>query len=410
MPKKTAVFLPPLEKLSPEVMTRLLAISPYLHATLDLRKLLGMVMNVGVELTDADAASILLLNEATHQLQFEAATQMAISKEVIIPLDDSMAGWVVENGRSLRIANVDEDDRFASAVDKELLFGVCSLLAVPLCSDDGVCIGVLELINNKKVAKFSKQDQRAAEALAVQAVVAINNARRFAQSDLLAEIIHELKTPMMAISTATELLMRPDLPQEKHGDIVKMVRSESLRLGDMTQDFLEFARLESGRAKLVQEPLDFTALIQEIVSVAQLQAEARQIEIVTRLAEDLPNKASRQVVVGDRDRLKQVMLNLLSNAVKYNRDEGTITVSASVMAQEVCLSVSDTGLGIKPKDLKHLFERFYRVPDSEKGSDGSGLGLAITKKLVEQHNGRITVESVQGEGSTFIVYLPLTQK
>ena len=410
MPKKTAVFLPSLENLSPTVMIRLLAISPYLHATLDLRKLLGLVMNVAVELTEADAASILLLNNATNQLQFEAATQMTISSEVIIPLDDSMAGWVVANGRSLCIPDVNQDTRFASAVDKEILFDVKTLLAVPLQADDGVCVGVLELINSKKEAGFDEHDRCAAEALAIQSVVAINNARRFAQSDLLAEIIHELKTPMMAISTATQLLMRPDLPAEKHGDIVQMIHSESLRLGEMTQDFLEFARLESGRAKLAQEPIGLKELIGEVISIAQPQAEAHNIAIATQLPSDLPGRETEQVVIGDEPRLKQVFLNLISNAIKYNRAGGTITLGASVNGSEVCLSVTDTGVGIRSEDLRNLFERFYRVPDSEQGSDGSGLGLAITKKLVEQHNGRIAVESKLGKGTTFTVCLPLVMR
>ncbi len=391
-------------------MSKLLEITPYLHATLDLRKLLGFVMNVAVELATAEDAALLLLNESTNQLQFEATTRSTISKEVIVPVDASMAGWAAVNGRSLRLKNAENDPRFAQAVDKEMLHGLHSLLAVPLRTDTGSQLGVLLLLNKKHGQKgFTKDDQYAIEALVAQAVVAINNARLFAQSDLLAEIIHELKTPMMAISTATGLLMRPDLPGEKHAELLHMIQRESLRLSEMTQDFLDFARLESGRVRLAVKPVNLIALVDEVVDISQPQAIARDIEIQTRLPEtaDYNNGLT---ISGDEARLKQVLLNLVSNAVKYNNDHGVVTISAKRHGNEVCLSVADNGVGIESQDLPHLFERFYRVPDRERGSEGSGLGLAISKKLVEQHNGRIAVESIPGEGTVFRVHLPLTSK
>lgn len=391
-------------------MSKLLEIGPYLHATLDLRKLLGFVMNVAVELVAAEDAAVLLLNDATNQLQFEATTRSAISREVIVPLEASIAGWVVVNGRSLRLKNAQDDPRFTNTVDKELLYGLQTLLAVPLRTDTGTHLGALLLLNKKeKLKEFTKNDQHTIEALAVQAVVALNNARLFAQSDLLAEIIHELKTPMMAISTATGLLMRPDLPNDKHTELLQMIQRESLRLSEMTQDFLDFARLESGRVRLTVKPVNLIALVDEVVDISQPQAAARDIEIQTRL----PGTAdfhSELTISGDESRLKQVLLNLVSNAVKYNNDHGIVTISAKRYGNEVCLSVADNGVGIESQDLPHLFERFYRVPDQERGSEGSGLGLAISKKLVEQHNGRIAVESTPGEGTIFRVHLPLTSK
>lgn len=402
--------MPPYEKLSPATMSQLLAISPYLHSTLDLRKLLVIVMNVAVDLTGAEDAAVLLLNDATGQLQFEATTRSAISKEVIVPLEASMAGWVMTNGRSLLLHDPENDSRFTAAVDKELLYELHSLLAVPLHGDMGNRLGALLLLNKKEGGKngrcFSQDDQYAIEALTVQAVVAINNARLFAQSDLLAEIIHELKTPMMAISTATGLLLRPDLPSEKHSEFLQMIQRESLRLSEMTQDSLDFARLESGRVRLATKPVDLVALVDEVVDISQPQAATRDIEIQTRL----PLTSTNLTISGDETRLKQVLLNLVSNAVKYNNDHGTVTISAKRHGDEVCLSVADNGMGIESQDLPHLFERFYRVPDRERGSEGSGLGLAISKKLVEQHNGRIAVESIPGEGTVFRVHLPLTSK
>jgi signal transduction histidine kinase len=111
--------------------------------------------------------------------------------------------------------------------------------------------------------------------------------------------------------------------------------------------------------------------------------------------------------MGDADRLKQVLLNLVSNAIKYNVENGSITLTARIEDHELYLIVSDTGPGINQEDMAHLFERFYRIPGSE-GADGSGLGLSIANKIVEEHHGRIEVDSTLGKGTTFTVILPVT--
>jgi signal transduction histidine kinase len=245
------------------------------------------------------------------------------------------------------------------------------------------------------------------EALASQSAVAIINARLFNQSDLLAEIMHELKTPLMAITAASELLTRPDLPEEKHSDVVQMIKKETTRLSKMTRDFLDFARLESGRVRMASESVNVAAVIQDIVAITQPQAAARNINITTDLAADLPSPTGPYQLVGDADQLKQVLLNLVSNAIKYNVEDGRITISAESTQSELCLAVADTGPGIAQEDIGHLFERFYRIPGSE-GTEGSGLGLSIAHKIVEEHNGRIAVASTLGEGTTFTVYLPVS--
>jgi signal transduction histidine kinase len=159
--------------------------------------------------------------------------------------------------------------------------------------------------------------------------------------------------------------------------------------------------------RLKRAILDVPQIIQEVISISQTQAAARNIDIVVDLAPDLPTTASKTAVIGDADRLKQVLLNLVSNATKYNRENGRITISASCQADEAQISVADTGPGITPEDLEHLFERFYRIPGSE-SAEGSGLGLSVAQKIVEEHHGRIEVASTVGEGTTFTIYLPVT--
>lgn len=399
-----------ISSLTPEVITtesfqRLLEISARLSSTLHLDDLLSLVMDVSTELTDSQKASILLVDNKSGQLHFAASKGDEVPEDVVVPLDNSIAGWVVRNGRSLILGDVQADSRFYAEVDADLAFVTRSMLAVPIVTKNGV-IGALEVLNKKEDAPYSAQDVALLEALASQSAVAIINARLFHQSDLLAEIMHELKTPLMALTAASELLTRPDLPEDKQLDVVHMIKRETTRLSKMTRDFLDFARLESGRVRLANESVNVAAVIRDIVAITQPQAAARNIHITTDLAAELPSPSGPYQLMGDADKLRQVLLNLVSNAIKYNVEHGRITISAETSKSELCLAVTDTGPGIAQEDIGHLFERFYRIPGSE-GTEGSGLGLSIAHKIVEGHNGRIDVASTLGEGATFTVYLPV---
>ncbi len=380
-------------------LQRLLTISTQLSSTLELDKLLQLVMDVATELTDTQAASILLVEPHSGQLHFAASMGSQVPLETAVPLDHSLAGWVVRNGRPLVIDDVQSDDRFYNAIDRNWKFTTRSMVALPLITNQKV-IGALEVLNKENNAAYSKRDVAVLEALAAQSAVAIANARLFAQSDLLAEIMHELKTPLMSIMAASDLLEHPELPGEKRQGLVSTIRKESTRLSKMTQDFLVFARLEADQIRLERKPVDITTIVNEAIALTQPQATLRNIQIVAKISADLP------VLLADHDRLKQVLLNLISNAVKYNVDNGRITINISAKDQEIQMTVADTGQGISSNDMLHLFEPFFRVAGSERISEGSGLGLTITHKLVAQHNGRITVESSPGKGTAFTVSLP----
>lgn len=393
------------ETISAEQLKRLLEISTRLSSTLHLDELLSLVMEVSTELTDTETASILLVDKRTGQLRFVASTDDVMPEDMVVPLEGSIAGWVIRNGRSLILGDVQADTRFYSNIDKNLEFVTRSMLAVPLVANQSV-IGALEVINKRNNKPYTGQDVALMEALASQSAVAIMNAHLFSQSDLLAEIMHEIKTPLMAITAASDLLSRPQVSADKHDELIGMISRESRRLSKMTKDFLDFARLESGRVRLARLPVDVLTVIRDVVHIAESQAAERGITIESDLAEQLPAVASERQLIGDSDRLKQVLLNLVSNAVKYNVPNGRVTIAAQVVDQELQISVADTGHGIEETDLVHLFERFYRIPRTE-ATEGSGLGLSVAQKIVHEHNGRIEVESTVGVGTIFVVYLPL---
>ncbi|MCB0016391.1 MAG: GAF domain-containing sensor histidine kinase [Anaerolineales bacterium] len=388
--------------IGPHQLQRLLEISTQLSSTLDLNRLLQMVIDLSTELTDTEVASILLVDERTGELRFVASSNSGVGVEdVVVPLEGSLAGWIVLNGKPLVSTDVKADNRHFQGVDDSTKFVTRTLLGVPLISRNKV-IGCLEVLNKKGSDDYTDQDIFLTEALASQAAVAIENARLFQQSDLIAEVMHELKTPLMALSVSSELLTRDTLPETERGVLIDMIKRESNRLVKLTQDYLDLARLESRRVTMAADPVDMLQLTQQVINIAQPQAEQRNIEI--QLIS--PNKVP--AVSGDFDRLKQVMLNLVSNAIKYNRDDGQIVIRLDIDKENLKLQVRDSGRGIEEEHLNKLFSRFYRIPDAEGYSEGTGLGLSIAKTIVEEHSGRIDVSSQYGVGTSFTVTLPIS--
>jgi K+-sensing histidine kinase KdpD len=379
---------------------RLLELTSDLTSTLELSTLLQHIVDAAQELTETEAASLLLYDPQTEHLYFEAATS-PIEEAVTstsVPVTNSIAGWILTNQKPLLVEDADHDPRFFNDVDILTSFKTKSILGAPLVTKDKT-LGVIEVVN-KRQGTFQDDDLHMLQGLAAQAAIAIQNTRLFQQSDLVAEMVHELRTPLAALMAAAHLMKRPELPEDQRHQLSKTVFNEVHRLNDMTTDFLELARLESGRVRFAREKVLLRELVQECVEIIQPQADAERV----KLKMNLPPEES--TVRGDRNRLKQLLLNLLTNAIKYNFAEGEVHVSLSQKDQVAQLAVSDTGAGIPPESLPHVFERFYRVPAKEGSTLGTGLGLAIAKRIAENHRGSIEVKSKPGEGSMFTVLLP----
>jgi len=381
---------------------RLLDLTSDLATTFDLDTLLQRIVVAARELTDCEASSLLLYDQQSHSLYFEAATGALVGGvgQRAIPADNSIAGWVFTHGQPLLSDDVMSDQRFFREIDALTRFETRSILGVPLKTKNKV-MGVIESVN-KVQGRFDEEDVQILQTLAAQAAIAIENSQLFKQSDLIAEIVHELRTPLASITAAAHLLQRPELPPERHRSLTHTMLSEVQRLNDLATDFLELSRLESGRVHIQREPVHLGGLVQECLEVVRPQAQSRQLELKTEM------DPSIAPVRGDRRLLKQLLLNLLTNAIKYNRAGGQVVVSLRSAAAEVVMSVQDTGRGIDPGDVAHLFERFYRVREVEAEAEvpGTGLGLAIARRIAESHQGAITIESQPGQGSTFSVHLP----
>lgn len=380
---------------------RLLDISRDLASTLDLDVLLRRIVRAAADLCDSEQASILLYDQVKGELYFEAATNMhePALRGLSVPVEGSIAGWIVTQRQAIILSDASQDDRHYGRIENITHTRTTTLLGVPLITKDKV-VGALEAIN-KRSGDYTQEDQNILTILGAQAAVAIENTRLFQQSDLISELVHELRTPLASLNTAIHLITRDDVPEEQQKRVAEIIQDEISRLSDLASTFLDLAKLESGRAQFQMTSFNPLKLLEDCEQMMNSRAIEKDITLSSRFPAELP------LITADQDKIKQVIINLISNAIKYNRPQGKITLSALANKEKLHISISDTGFGIPPESMPFLFHKFYRVPGSESISSGTGLGLSICKKIVEAHHGSIDVKSVVDQGTTFTVNLPL---
>ena len=221
------------------------------------------------------------------------------------------------------------------------------------------------------------------------------------QRQFTADASHELRTPLAMLQSQIELALdRPRGAAEYEATLISL-GDDVRRMEGLLGDLLTLARAEAGHLPLAPESLDLADLATDVAAAMEPLASARGVQLARAGDDSLP-------VVADQTRLTQLLVNLLDNAVKYTPDGGMVTVSTERVAGEARLSVADTGVGVAPEHLPHLFDRFYRADAARARADGgAGLGLAICRWIAEAHGGRIDVTSRLGAGTTVAVRLPL---
>ncbi len=220
------------------------------------------------------------------------------------------------------------------------------------------------------------------------------------QQRFLADVSHELRTPLTIIKGNVSLMRKLGCVDD---DSLVGIEDETDRLTRLVGNLLLETQAESGKLPLRFAPLELDTLLLEVFKQMRVLARDRIHLKVTEIDQVMVN--------GDRDRLEQVLINLISNAIKYTPQGGDILLSLAKVGENARIIVRDTGMGISKEDLPHIFERFYRAEKSRSRSmpGGFGLGLSIAYWIVSHHNGRIEVDSAEGKGTTFVIYLPLLQ-
>lgn len=490
-----------------ETLTRL---GRTITGSLDLDHVLSSIVEAAVELTGAEEGSLLLLDEETGELYMRAARnfQEEFVRTFRIPVTDTLAGSVIRNGQSVLL-----DENTPQKIKTAYL--VQSLLYVPLMIN-GQVFGVLGVDNRQNRLPFTEHHTRLLEALAEFAVIAIENARLFAdtiaerrkmetvltevrdgvilvdqderlllvnqvarqafglgeerlsgrplreifdqpallellesarqgtpnrtevtvedgrvfsvqfspipevgfaftlsditnlkkldqiKSDFVHTVSHDLRSPLTAILGYVELIERAGPINDLQRDFIRRVQVSVHNITSLVDDLLDLGRIEAGFDTRME-----TVYLDQIIHYAadgmrkQLGEKGHHLQI--QLPPDLPGVLANPV------QMRQMVDNLLDNAIKYTPQGGTITVSGYLEQNQIILQVSDNGIGIPALDLPYIFDKFYRASNAAPEMSGTGLGLAIVKSVVENHRGRVWVDSIVGKGTTFTIVLPLNR-
>jgi signal transduction histidine kinase len=322
-----------------------------------------------------------------------------------------MVGWVGQQGEILLANDVEAEPRYVNLYPEQL--PTRSELAVPIRTG-GQVVGVLD-VQSPEADAFDENDVMVLETLASQLATAMENARLFTEAqtalrqlqetqgqlvqsaklaaigELAAGVAHEINNPLTSILGFAELASWEMAPDDAGQQDLAVIVEEARRARDIVRNLLEFAR----QAEPLTEPADVNHLLGQALALIRSHVEKDGVLVEEEYAPDLGR------IPLDAGRMKQVFLNLITNAAHAMPEGGRLMVSTARVGDEVAVRIADTGVGIPPQDLVRIFEPFFTTKPS-----GTGLGLSVTLGIVQQHGGRIEVESEEGQGSMFTVWLP----
>lgn len=408
----------------------------------DVNRVLDTIVEKSVKALNAEQGSILLVTEQEDApLKTLIRHQDQTSRIFSYKVGTTITGWVLHHKKSLKIDDLASDSRFKATAQE--IKDIKSLLCIPIFFG-GKLLGVLTVTNKKTSGAFSDSDLRLLTIIAAQSGQLIRNSqlqqealekkeRELEQERLLTQRLreldkmkdeflantsHELRTPLNGIIGLSESLIEGAAGKlsKKANVNLALIISSGKRLASLVDDILDFSRLKSQNLELQKKPLDIRLLTDLVLQFSEPLLAGKQIV----LKNNIPKNIS--AVDGDANRLQQILHNLIGNAIKFT-ESGEVTVGASHRdalhdddaspggSEMIQISVSDTGIGIPKDKFEMIFQSFEQVDASTARSyGGSGLGLSITKQLVELHRGKIWVDSVIGNGSTFTFTLPVSKE
>jgi signal transduction histidine kinase/CheY-like chemotaxis protein len=389
----------------------------------------GLVQLVGEQIRsvfNAQIAYVSLLDRATMMLHFPYTFGEEVESR---PFGDGLTSQIIRTGQPLLI-NRDVGGNTTRLGLQNIGREASSYLGVPIPSG-GEFIGVLSVQSLEEEGRFTQADQGLLTTIAASVGVAFHNAKLFedarqaraaaeeadaAKSSFLSTVSHELRTPLTSVLGFAKIIKKrledrlfPLIPEDDKkvqqakrqvAENLDVVVSEGQRLTKLIDDVLDLAKIEAGKFTWNMASVSVPEVIERAVAATASLFESKRLTMRQEVEANLP------AITGDADRLMQVVINLISNAVKFT-GEGSIVIAAGLRDGRIQVSVTDSGIGIRPEDQPKVFEKFKQVGDTLTDKPkGTGLGLPICKEIVEFHGGRIWVESTPGSGSTFAFTLP----
>jgi signal transduction histidine kinase len=404
---------------SVEELRALGEVSQAVNSTLDVEMVLTTIVAKAVQLSGTEAGAIYTFDESHQEFRLRATHGMdeaiiAAIRDRRIGIGETAIGQAAQQRLPIQVPDVLKES--ASVLDIVVRAGYRAFLFAPLLRPDQI-VGAL-VVRRKEPGEFPQHTVDLLETFADQSVLAIQNARLFAEiedksrqlaeasqhkSQFLANMSHELRTPLNAILGYTELIADGiyGQPSEKMLGVLKRLESNGKHLLGLINDVLDLSKIEAGQLVLALADYSLKSVVQTVFSAVEPLAREKKLAFKIEVPGDMSGGH------GDERRLTQVLLNLVGNAIKFT-DAGEVVMKATQVNGSFEVAVRDTGPGISAADQAKLFQEFQQADNSAtKKKGGTGLGLAISKRIIEMHGGRIWVESVVGQGSTFSFTLPV---
>jgi len=382
-----------------------------LSKSLDEPRLLKTILSNSAGLVGAKKGTLVI----STGLKLKQETNFNFDGDLLLDSPDTPIHWVSTNKKPLIINNFGR----TSYKKYQSLISIKNLVAVPLVQRER-CLGVLSLFD--KEGGFSRSDCQNLVTLAHQATVTLLNARihenerrtvtklkelNKMKADFVASVSHELRNPLTTVKGYLDLISEGEAgPVTKQQlNYLDIIDESSGRLLNLINDLLTLSKIESASLKMNKRQISLNDVLTAIAKIMEREAKQKGVRLLVRLGKDLP------LIEADSDRLNQVVINLLSNAIKFTPKGGTIEIISEGKIDSLIASVKDTGSGIRLKDQKRLFDKFFRSAETVvQNVKGTGLGLAIAKGIIDQHQGKIWVQSEPNKGSTFYFSLPIKKK
>lgn len=403
-----------------DVLTQLAQISNVLNSELELQPLLAYLMDAAAEITDSEAASVLLWSHQTRELSFAATTTSTAALNLIgkpVPLEGSIAGMIMSEQRIIQVDDVNNNPHHYAKVNEDTDFQTRSILGVPMTSKDRP-IGVLEVLNKRKLP-WTAEDLDYLTILAAQAAVAIESAQLVQalqkanaelseldklKNDFISIASHELRTPLGVILGYASFLQETS-SSEVNEHATKVLNS-ALQLRGIIEDMTNLRYLKQGQSEIHREPVSLFGLLTEVRNdiLTLSDTKGHRVEIMLP-PEDV-------TVYVDPIRIGMALTNVLNNAVRFTPPNGRIVIEAELRnSQEVWVKITDNGIGLTQEQTERVFEEFYQVEDHmTRRYGGLGIGLSIVRVLIEAHGGRVWASSPGlNQGASFTLTLPLMQ-
>jgi K+-sensing histidine kinase KdpD len=382
-----------------EKLSKLIDASKSVNSTLDLEKLLGLILDAAVKSTGADRGTVYLIDTPKNELWSKVFGGENMI-EIRLPMGKRIAGYVAQTGETINMPDAYSDPRFNPDVDKRSGYRTINMLCMPMKDKDGKTIGVFQLLN-KKPGSFTPDDEHFIDAFSAHASIAVDNARLAqemvanerlsAVGRMASTIIHDIKNPMGTLRVYAQVMKRKSGNEEAAKLADDMIHQVD-RFVNMTQEILDFTRGVS--ASNIQE-LEFGQVMSDVLDFIEKDLSKNNVQLVR-------STRFEGVVKMDQDKMMRVFYNLASNARDAMPQGGSLVVSTERSNGNVKIEFKDSGSGMPEEVRARIFEPFMTFGKKH----GTGLGMAIVKKVIDDHHGKIEIDSEMGKGTTIRILLP----